>query len=201
MQDEWKEEVPLLFQVQNQHNMAVKGWKWCSTAVLLGGNKFAWADSQRNDAFISTLMELEEAFMDKVKRGIRPQPDGSESARKALGRIHPKDNGLSTVLPTEAYLWSKKLREAKAAEKAAKAQIDLYAQYIQSAIGDATLGHFPEIGAETLSLLPTEIAEAIVDHPIEILGHSWKHQDRAGFVVQPTSFRVLREEKQGKKKR
>jgi putative phage-type endonuclease len=192
---DWDEEIPTSFQVQNNHNMAVMGWKWNSTAALLGGNQMRWADSQRNDSFISTLMELEESFWYKVQHGIRPDPDGSEGARKALLRMHKKDNGKSVLLPAEAYLWSANLREAKAQIKRWEAIKDLNENLITAAIGDYTEGVFPKIETAQLAEMPSELTKAIMEHPSDILSHTWKHQSRAEHVVKYSEFRVLRESK------
>jgi putative phage-type endonuclease len=198
MEHEWLEEPPLAFQVQMQHELAVHNWQWGSFAVLLGGNKFRWCDTVRNNGFISHLIEREDEFMDRVRRQDPPDPDASQSARETILRLHPMDNGRSIILPPEAYYWSKVFRQAKAAKKQAEADILQYQNLLESRIGDATLGLFPNVDPAGLESLPEQIRQAIVEHPREIVGHTWKHQHRNSYTVAEVDFRVMRDEKQNK---
>jgi putative phage-type endonuclease len=198
MEDDWEEEPPLAFQVQMQHELAVREWQWGSFAVLLGGNKFRWADCKRNQGFIDTLMELEAEFWHKVQHGIRPNPDASQSAARALFRIHPKDNGQSITLPVDSFFWSKNLREAKAIIKKWEEIRDISANRLKAAIGNNTIGLFPSVLTDQLSEMPAELSLAIVEHPKEINGYTWKHQDRAAYKVEQSETRVLREQKSKK---
>jgi putative phage-type endonuclease len=167
---DWEEEPPLLYQVQLQHELAVTGLSWGSFAVLIGGNKFHWCDVPRNGRFISYLIEKEEEFWDRVQRGDPPPADASDSTREVLLRLYPRDTGESKELPPETFDWIERRRAAKAAQKAAEAELDQVENLIKAAIGEASIGLLGGIPAI-----------------------SWKHQHRDGYTVAPSDFRVLRE--------
>ena len=168
--DDWDEVGgPIHYQVQLQHELAVIGWQWASFAVLIGGNKFRWCDVERNDAFIAHLIEHEEEFMERIKSGDPPPPDGSASATEALRRLYPRDTGETVKLPDESLTWHERLVENKAAIKSAQAEIDEYSNLLRAAIGDATFGVLPDGKS-----------------------YSWKWQARAAYSVPAGEMRVLR---------
>lgn len=169
---EWEAEPPLPYQVQLQHELAVTGLQWGSFAVLIGGQKFAWLDAKRNDNFISYLIEKEEEFWNMVQRGIRPDPDASDSTKETLLRLYPKDTGESKDLPMEFMEYAERRRELKGQAKAIEEELQGIDNRIKAAIGDAAIGVLP-IGG----------------------GFSWKHQHRDSYMVQASDFRVLREVK------
>jgi putative phage-type endonuclease len=175
---EWEEEPPLQYQIQLQHELVVTGLCWGSYAVLIGGQRFRWMDQPRNDKFISYLVEKEEEFWDMVQRGIQPAADASDSTREILLRLYPKDTGASIVLPEELQEARDKRQELKAQIKRAEEELQGFDNQIKAAIGNATIGLFPD-GT----------------------GYSWKHQDRDPYTVSASDFRVLREIKEGKGKK
>jgi putative phage-type endonuclease len=166
---EWMEEPPLFYQVQLQHLLCVIGAKFGSFAVLIGGQKFAWCDAERNERFCSYLIEKEAIFWDGVIRGIAPEADASDSTREVLRRMYPKDSGDSIALPPDAIAWDEQLQFAKAEIKAAKAREQEAENKIKAAIGNASIGVLPGSGA-----------------------YSWKAGPRAGYTIAPGIVRTLR---------
>src|SRR5262249_19616279 len=79
-QKDWKDEPPLVYQVQLQHQLAVTGHLWGSIAVLIGGSTFLWSDLPRNEEFIARLMKAEHEFWQRIERSCAPEPDGSDDA-------------------------------------------------------------------------------------------------------------------------
>lgn len=175
---DWEEEAPLLYQVQLQHELAVTGLQWGSFAVLIGGQKFAWLDTPRNERFISHLIEKEEEFWDRVQRGDPPAADASDSTKEVLLRLYPKDSGESKALPAEFAEYQERRRALKEQAKTIEAELQGIDNQIKAAIGEATIGLLPD-GS----------------------GYSWKSQHRESYVVQASDYRVLREIKAGKGKR
>lgn len=98
---DWTDGAPLYYRVQVQHQLAVTGCNWGSLAVLIGGNDFRWMDIERNDAFISALINAESAFWNCVVTGTTPDVDGHTETRRVLRELHPDDNGESVALPLE----------------------------------------------------------------------------------------------------
>jgi len=166
---DWEDEAPLEHQVQLQHELVVHDWKWGSFAVLIGGNKFGWLDMPRNERFCAYLVEKEEEFVDRVRRGDPPPPDASDSTREVLLRLYPKDNNETVELDFPPEI-AERRRALKKEEKRVEAELQEIDNQLKAAIGNATIGLF-------------------CDGTI----FSWKWQQRAGYVVEPTEFRVLRE--------
>lgn len=167
------EELPIDWQVQIQHELAVMDWEWASLAALLfPSRKLVWVDAQRNDSFIKSLLEKEREFWDRIVHKDPPAPDASESAKKTIAKLYPKDNGKTVFLSKAAIEWDAKLTQAKAQEAQAKADHKQYENLLKMAIGDATFG-----------VLPNAVT------------YSNKHQGRAGYTVEPTEFRVLKKVK------
>jgi predicted phage-related endonuclease len=167
---DWEDEPPLPYQVQLQHELAVTGWQWGSFAVLIGGNKFHWCDVERNDSFISALVEQEEAFLDRVKRGDPPPADASDSAKHVLSKLYAKDTGESVRLADECLRWADEWRSAKKCIVEYEKSKQLAENKLKEAIGNASIGILPD-------------GTAI----------SWKLQHRSAYTVDACDFRVLRE--------
>ena len=166
---DWEEGAPLPYQAQLQHELSVLGWQWGSFAVLIGGNKFRWCDTECNHDFISFLIEKEEEFWDRVQRGNPPDPDASDSAKETLQRLFPKDSGETIELPEEASDWASRLLDIKVAVKELQDEEQHLQNNIRASIGEATFGLIPGGGR-----------------------YSWKWQSRKAYSVAENEFRVLR---------
>ena len=175
MADEWEDGPPLSYTIQFQHQLAVTGFAWGSVAGLIGGNRFRSFDLERDDAFIAELEAKCGDFWGRVQGGHMPSPDGSEASARALKLLHPKDDGTGVHLPDEAVAWWDELaRIRKESSANAKREKELK-NFLSGAIGAATFGALPD-------------GRLI----------SYKHQDRDGYTVEPTTFRTLKEEKKVK---
>lgn len=169
---EWSIGVPLYYQVQVQHYMAVLGLKWASVAVLIMGSRdpFAWVDVPRDDGFIDALMEVEEKFWnDHVVKRVPPPVDGSKSTTIALKKLHPKDNGMIITLPDGFGALAMRREQLIADKEAAQEELDAIDNNLRAELGDASYG--------------------LLD---DGTGFSNKWQSRAEYVAKATEFRVLR---------
>jgi putative phage-type endonuclease len=169
---DWADEPPLYYQVQVQHELAVTGFDWGTIVVLIGGQRLRYFDVERNDKFIAALLPRLESFWAAVQSKTPPEVDGSLATAKVLAKLHPEDNGQTVTLPPESAEWTIQLEQAKATIKGAEAVKIECENRIKAALGDATFGLLPD-GSRW----------------------SWKTQDRAGYTVEPTTFRVLRKVK------
>lgn len=167
---DWETEAPLQYQVQLQHELAVTGLQWGSFAVLIGGQKFAWLDSPRNEKFIAHLIEKEEEFWNLVQRDIPPETDGSDSTREVLARLYPSDMGEAIALPVELADLAEERRNLKEHIAIYQKRAQDIENRIKAALGNASVGVFPD-GS----------------------GFSWKQQHRNETIVKASDFRVLRE--------
>lgn len=167
--DDWKEEPPVEYQVQVQHQMLVAGVTWGSIAVLIGGQRLLWIDVELNPRFAERLVVQERAFWERLQRNDPPDPDASAATRDALRALFPQDTGSTVGLPPEAIEIAAELDQLKAAEKEAGARITALENQIKAWMGDATFGLAPD-GTRW----------------------QWKASARAGYVVQATTVRSLK---------
>lgn len=123
--------------VQVQHAMAVARADVADVVALVGPT-LRIVEVPRDDAFIDDLVELETAFWHHVETGTPPAPDGSDSARTTLARLHPQDDG--TLLPATPDLAElvDALRAAKATAKAADDAEKSISNALRAVIGDAS---------------------------------------------------------------
>jgi putative phage-type endonuclease len=176
MAAEWNDDdQPLKFKVQTQHQIAVSGLDFAYTIGLIGGNKLKYVKSYRDQKFIDTMLPRLAEFHELVITNTEPTGkwiDGTEATKKALGKIHPRDNGEVIILPQESYLWHTKLEELKAGIKLAEVEKTKLENLLRSEIGDATTGTLPDGTV-----------------------YNWKWQSRQEHIVKASEFRVLRHSK------
>lgn len=174
---EWEEDgVPFPVQVQCQHAMVVTGLPFFIVIGLLDGYRLRWKRIEYDAAFVEEqLVPIEKQFWADLQAG-RPisaaigDPDATAAALKAR---FPRD-----VRPEPIHLagdhWMKhrdSWREAAASEKHWKFVKDQHKNALVAAIG--------------------EHACARLDDGTGLTLHT---TDRAGYAVEPASFRVLRED-------
>ena len=163
------DEAPLKHQIQCQHQMAVTGAEFAVLACLIGGADLKVYTIERNERFIETMVSQLDAFVALVESKTLPPVDKSEATAKALARIYPADDTTSIDLPPVADQWAEHLATAKEELKAAKKRVVGIENEIKAAIGEATRGNIPSGG-----------------------GFTWKQQTRKSYVVEESTYRVLR---------
>lgn len=168
--DDWADGPPEIYVIQEHHEMLVTGADKATIACLLGGNKLVWADIPRDETLIRKIVFRGQEFWHRVLNREPPPPDGSEATKKALGRLHPQDDGTIVELPGELREAIGLLQRFKAEKKVAETEIWAIENAIKAALGDHQAGCFAGGG-------PTV---------------SWKQQTRAERVVKESTFRVLR---------
>lgn len=169
---EWDDgAAPLKYQVQVQHQLACTGASHGYLFGLIGGSDPQVRRIERNDRFITALIEQLGEFWHCVLTRTPPPVDGSEATAAAIARLWPADTGAVVDLPAEAADWATKLAVAKAAIKDAEAAKAEAENRLKAAIKDAAFGRLPD-GS----------------------GFSWKTQT-AKYEARPAcekTFRVLR---------
>jgi putative phage-type endonuclease len=174
--DAWKEDVPIVPQIQLQHYLAVTGFTWGSIVVLIGGQKLEYYDFDRNDDFIRVLLEKEAEFWERVQKKEPPPVDALSSTSKALKILYPKDSGETIMMPAEAEEWAEALQKAKDDKKETEGIITGLENKIKATLGEATWGMLPS-GEK----------------------FQWKWQIRKAYEVAASESRVLRKLKKGGK--
>jgi putative phage-type endonuclease len=172
---EWKDEIPLSYMIQVQHQIAVFDTPSASIAALVGGNTFYWADVQRDQAFIDALIEQEEAFWQRCIAHNPPDVDASKSTAEALRALYGRDNGQLVQLPMEALDWDSDFQRYKLEMDDAEGKYNLAKHRIIEALKEASAGQLPNGTVFT-----------------------YKAQTRPAGVTKESTFRVLRRKGGGK---
>ncbi|MEB5666503.1 lambda-exonuclease family protein [Aeromonas veronii] len=141
---QWEEGVPVAYQCQVLHQLAVTGLAWADVAVLIGGQDFRIYRIERDENKMADLLAREAAFWRCVTDDVQPEPDGSSDAGIALQWLYPQDNGLSVDFTDSAEFCQLfadllKLRDIKEQTEAQESQLK---QRVQNALGDATTALF-----------------------------------------------------------
>jgi putative phage-type endonuclease len=165
----WKEEPPLEYLVQVQHQMAVTDTQWASIAGLIGGQKFLWMDVQRDDEFIKVMLDKLGEFWQRLVTHTPPAIDSSWETGNALKQLYATESGEAVALGPEAIEWDNELEGVKAEMKKLEEREQFYKNRFLAAIGHATVGTLPNDVIYTL-----------------------KTQRRASYVVKESVFRPLR---------
>lgn len=137
---QWEDGVPVAYQCQVLHQLAVTGHAWADVAVLIGGQDFRIYRIERDDEKIADLIEREAQFWHQVQHDIQPAPDGSADAATALHWLFPRDDG-QTVDLTDSVAFNTTFAElllARACREEAEATEALLKQQIQNVLGNAT---------------------------------------------------------------
>jgi len=141
---QWEEGIPIAYQCQVLHQLAVTGHAWADVAVLIAGQDFRIYRIQRDDNKIADLIQREALFWQYVTADIQPDPDGSDDASQALQWLFPQDNGQTVDLSESVefnQLFATLLAERQRKEEA-EAREALIRQQLQNALGDATAAVF-----------------------------------------------------------
>lgn len=168
--DEWEgDEIPWEYAIQCHHYMAVTGYSAWWIAVLIGGNKFLYKRIERDEEIIANLIKIESDFWNNhVVKRIPPDPDGSETSTEFVKSLYPKSNGKALDLPSETAKWIEQYHEALEAEKEARERKNEAQNRLQMLLGEYEIGRFKDWVVE------------------------WKTVERAGYTVQPTTYRRFR---------
>ena len=178
MRDTWIDGPPERHVIQLQAQLAVTGHTWGAIAALIGGQDFRIYRVERDQELIDLVLERVDEFMECVRRQEAPEPDGSASTARVLKKLYPEDSGAEISLDEPHHdKWVAELEAARADAKAAEARINVAENHLRQAIGANT---FATVGGHRLSLKTTK---------------------RAGYTVEPTSYRALKFEKLPKGKR
>lgn len=88
--DKWKNgEIPLHYQMQVQHYLAVSGFERWYVAALIFGREFIVREIVRDEDIIKNLIIIEKRFWEQnVLKKIAPEPDGSQGYSDMLGKLY-----------------------------------------------------------------------------------------------------------------
>ncbi|PAB61340.1 YqaJ viral recombinase family nuclease [Anaeromicrobium sediminis] len=96
---DWEEDkIPIHYEIQCHHYMAVTGYDAWWIAVLIGNEKFVYKKIMRDEDVINHLMSIEKDFwLNNVISLEIPAPDGSKDADNILREMHQISNPKSSI--------------------------------------------------------------------------------------------------------
>ena len=143
---QWEDGVPISYECQVLHQLAVTGHAWADVAVLIGGQDFRIYRIERDEAKIADLIAREMQFWALVQNDVQPAPDGSLDASKALYWMYPKSNGQSVDWSAagDFNLIFQDLIYTRQQKDQIESKESLLKQQIQNALGEAEVGLFAD---------------------------------------------------------
>jgi putative phage-type endonuclease len=137
--DIWEEGVPVHYELQVQHYLAVTGLPVFWLAVLLFGNQLRWWRIERDDLVIADLLAIESDFWQRVVDHRPPAADGQSSTTDALKRLRAHE-GAKVQLPEEARTLLRELTFAKQSAKTAAEREQELENELKALLGPAEIG-------------------------------------------------------------
>lgn len=169
---EWREDTPpLKHAIQVHHQLLCTGWRKGWLVGFVDGELIVH-EIQRSEEVCAWLAEKIRAFWEgHIVPRIPPAPDHSDASAEAIRRLFPVASGEVVDLRDDRELTriAEELEAAKVACKEAEQRKKSLENRLKLALGSATFGVLPD--GTCLS---------------------FKTQEREGYFVEPTSFRVLR---------
>ena len=96
---EWEKTVPIHYQIQMNHYMAVTGASHCYVAALIGNEELVIHKLERDKEMIDEIMKLEEMFWNNCVLGDDfPMPDGSSDYSKTLDVLYKNSKEEELIL-------------------------------------------------------------------------------------------------------
>ncbi len=143
---QWEDGVPIAYECQVLHQLAITGHAWADVAVLIGGQDFRIYRIVRDETKIADLIEREQQFWSLVQNDVQPRPDGSLDASKALYWMYPKSNGQSVDwrAASDFNLIFQDLLYTRQQKDQIESKESLLKQQIQNALGEAEVGLFAD---------------------------------------------------------
>lgn len=103
MEDKWKDgKIPLSYQIQCYHYMAVCNADAWYIAVVIYGREFKYYKIERDEAVIADLVQIEKSFWENhVMRRQMPDPDGSKLADSVIAEYYK--NSIADTIPLTGF--------------------------------------------------------------------------------------------------
>jgi putative phage-type endonuclease len=137
---EWKSDsgAPLPYLLQLHHYFELTGYSVALLAVLIAGQRLETRIVHRDDAVIARMLDLEGDFIELLRSGSMPAPDGSESAKEALRAMFEPTPGLVVRADKAIESHVREARILRESINARKEQLAKHEQIVQAYMGEAT---------------------------------------------------------------
>lgn len=139
------DEIPEMYMIQVQHQLAVYQLDVADVAVLIDGRDFRIYQVERNQAVIDSLIQIEADFWDRVVRRLPPDPDWAhpstpdlieELCKPTSGKVIDLGDGANAAIAQYRQLTAA-IRDIEGELKAAKSRRDATKAQLIHAMGDA----------------------------------------------------------------
>lgn len=187
---QWEDGVPVAYQCQVLHQLAVTGHVWADVAVLIAGQEFRIYRIERDDDKIADLIQREAQFWSWVANDQQPDPDGSYDAQQALLSLFPTDNGQTldfsesgpfNDLFAELLILRHRKEEIEQQESTLKHRI-------QAALGSATAAIFQQgkvTWRKAKDRLVPDLDRLSQEHPELLQQYAKAVPGARRFIIQP----------------
>ena len=187
---QWEDGVPVAYQCQVLHQLAVTGHVWADVAVLIDGQEFRIYRIERDDDKIADLIQREAQFWSWVTNDQQPDPDGSYDAQQALLSLFPTDNGQTldfsesgpfNDLFAELLILRHRKEEIEQQESTLKHRI-------QAALGSATAAIFQQgkvTWRKAKDRLVPDLDRLSQEHPELLQQYAKAVPGARRFIIQP----------------
>ena len=191
---DWAAGPPAAVFWQVQHEMLVTGAPWASVGVLVGGQRFLWADVERDDDAIGRIIKAGESFWQNVVDEVMPELDGSSDSTAVLATLYPtSQTGEVIALPDEAIEWDVELAQLDWEKSQLETKIDALKNNLRAAIGDAEAGMLHDGSGGYTNKAQTRWSYSLADGQAKPTANG----ETVQAVAKSTSFRVLRRSTKG----
>lgn len=144
--DKWKDgAIPVHYQMQVQHYLAVSGFDYWYIAALILGKEFLIRKIQRDEELIQYLITIEEKFWNEnVLQNIMPDPDGTKACTEAITKLYFNSKADKTI-DLESYnsLLDRRSEIEELIQKM-ETEKNVIDQKIKMEMRDATIGITPK---------------------------------------------------------
>lgn len=142
----WSEgSIPDSYLLQVQHYMAVTGAQKAYIVALIGGNHFLYKEIERDDELITSMIEIEKEFWQRVIDRNPPAVDGSESSSEFLKKMYPVAEETEIELPDNITSLVTEREELKKQETEIKTAIAEKENLIRQILGASERGRNREV--------------------------------------------------------
>lgn len=130
--------IPVEYQLQSNHYMAVTNADKWYVAVLIGGWDFQWRVIERDEQLIKNLITIEQNFWDNHVLANVPPQVGSQDT-DLLSNAFPRSNGSTMEISEAYYELVKNLLDAKSQHELAKVNYEEAKNRIKQLMGENEL--------------------------------------------------------------
>jgi putative phage-type endonuclease len=187
---QWEDGVPIAYECQVLHQLAITGHAWADVAVLIGGQDFRIYRIERDEGKIADLIAREQQFWGYVERDVQPMPDGTQDASKALQWLYPRSNGKSVDWreKPDFNLLFQELLNTRQQKDQIESKESLLKQQIQNELGEAEIGIFAGgrvTWKQAKSRIAPDVDKLALEHPDLVAQYAIPIEGSRRFLVQP----------------